>query len=89
MATGFGIVGCGMIAGFHAKAIADLQDAEVAACFDMLDDFLEQFHKSVNFVKSMFSLRKTIFKVRLLNCFTIFRHMFDNLSGSTFCLILS
>ncbi len=35
MATGFGIIGCGMIAGFHAKAIADLNDAEVVGCFDM------------------------------------------------------
>lgn len=35
MATGFGIVGCGMIANFHAKAIADIRNAKVAACFDM------------------------------------------------------
>ncbi|NLF73130.1 MAG: Gfo/Idh/MocA family oxidoreductase [Candidatus Anammoximicrobium sp.] len=36
MATGFGIVGCGMIANFHCKAVADLRNAKVAACFDMV-----------------------------------------------------
>ncbi len=35
MATGFGIIGCGMISRFHAKAIADIRGAKVAACFDM------------------------------------------------------
>ena len=34
MATGFGIIGCGMIAGFHARAIADIRGAKLAACFD-------------------------------------------------------
>lgn len=34
MAYGFGIVGCGMIAGFHARAIEDLRGARLAACFD-------------------------------------------------------
>jgi UDP-N-acetyl-2-amino-2-deoxyglucuronate dehydrogenase len=31
---GFGIIGCGMIARFHAKAIADVRGARLAACFD-------------------------------------------------------
>ena len=35
MATGFGIVGCGMISNFHAKAIADIRGAKIVACFDM------------------------------------------------------
>lgn len=35
MQTGFGIIGCGMIANFHAKAVADIRGAKVAACFDM------------------------------------------------------
>lgn len=30
--TGFGIIGCGMIANFHAKAIADIADAKLVAC---------------------------------------------------------
>ena len=38
MSVGFGIVGCGMIANFHAKAIADLEDARLVACFDTFPD---------------------------------------------------
>jgi predicted dehydrogenase len=34
MAHGFGIIGCGMIAGFHAKAIADVPGARLVACYD-------------------------------------------------------
>lgn len=31
---GFGIIGCGMISRFHARAVADLENARVVACFD-------------------------------------------------------
>ncbi len=34
MAIGFGLIGCGMIAKFHAKAVADLRGAKVVGCFD-------------------------------------------------------
>lgn len=34
MAYGFGIIGCGMIANFHARAIADLRSAKLVACYD-------------------------------------------------------
>lgn len=34
MAIGFGIIGCGMIAHFHAKAIGDIRGAKLVACFD-------------------------------------------------------
>lgn len=34
MAVGFGIIGCGMIANFHSKAVADIRNAKVAACYD-------------------------------------------------------
>lgn len=34
MAYGFGIIGCGMIANFHARAIADTRGAKLVACFD-------------------------------------------------------
>ncbi len=34
MAIGFGIVGCGMISHFHARAIADVPGAKLVACFD-------------------------------------------------------
>ncbi len=31
---GFGIIGCGMIANFHARAIGDIRGARVVACYD-------------------------------------------------------
>ncbi len=34
MAFGFGIIGCGMISSFHAKAIADVRGAKLIGCFD-------------------------------------------------------
>jgi len=34
MGMGFGIVGCGMIARFHARAIEETRGANLAACFD-------------------------------------------------------
>jgi predicted dehydrogenase len=34
MALGFGIIGCGMIADFHSKAIDDVRGAKLVACFD-------------------------------------------------------
>ena len=36
MAIGFGIIGCGMIANFHARAINDIRGARIAGCFDMV-----------------------------------------------------
>src|SRR5690242_17546086 len=43
MATGFGIIGCGMIARFHAKAIADLTDAKLVGCFSRQMPAAEKF----------------------------------------------
>ena len=34
MALGFGIIGCGMIANFHSKAINDVRGAKLVACYD-------------------------------------------------------
>jgi predicted dehydrogenase len=34
MAIGFGIIGCGMIANFHARAIGDVRGAKLVACYD-------------------------------------------------------
>jgi predicted dehydrogenase len=34
MALGFGIVGCGMIANFHARALDDVRGARLVGCFD-------------------------------------------------------
>lgn len=40
---GFGIIGCGMIANFHAKAIADLGNARLAGCYSRRAEQAEQF----------------------------------------------
>ena len=34
MAVGFGIIGCGMISRFHARAIADVRGTKLVACYD-------------------------------------------------------
>ncbi len=38
MAVGFGIVGCGMIAKFHARAIRDIKGAKLVSCFNRTID---------------------------------------------------
>jgi predicted dehydrogenase len=43
MPHGFGIIGCGMIARFHAKAIADVKGAKLVACFDSIPAAVEKF----------------------------------------------
>jgi predicted dehydrogenase len=43
MAFGFGIVGCGMISQFHARAIADLRGAKLVACCDTRAESAEKF----------------------------------------------
>jgi predicted dehydrogenase len=43
MATGFGIVGCGMIANFHAKAIENIAGAKLLGCFDMIPPAVDRF----------------------------------------------
>ncbi len=45
MAIGFGIVGCGMIARFHAKAIADIRGARLVACCDAVTAAAERLAK--------------------------------------------
>ena len=37
------VIGCGMIAQFHAKAIADLDNAKLVACYDMAGDRAKAF----------------------------------------------
>ena len=41
MATGFGIIGCGMIADFHCRAIQDLRGAKLVACYNRTPDKAE------------------------------------------------
>ena len=45
MAYGFGIVGCGMIANFHAKAISDIRGAKLVACFDAIPQAAHRYAK--------------------------------------------
>ena len=40
---GFGIIGSGMIAGFHARAIADIRGASLVACYDRIPAASEKF----------------------------------------------
>ncbi|MDZ4683897.1 MAG: Gfo/Idh/MocA family oxidoreductase [Planctomycetaceae bacterium] len=41
--TGFGIVGCGMIANFHAEAIKRMRNAKIIACTDTFPASAERF----------------------------------------------
>ena len=43
MPVGFGLVGCGMIAGFHAQAIEQIRGARIAACFDSFTAAADRF----------------------------------------------
>src|SRR4051812_43762575 len=43
MAIGFGIIGCGMISQFHARAIALVRGARLVACCDTRAAAAEQF----------------------------------------------
>ena len=43
MAYGFGVVGCGMIANFHARAIEDVRGAKLVACFDTVAAAADRF----------------------------------------------
>jgi UDP-N-acetyl-2-amino-2-deoxyglucuronate dehydrogenase len=46
MPIGFGIIGCGTIAGFHAKAIAQIKGAKLAACCDSLPEAADRLAES-------------------------------------------
>ncbi|MEC7564317.1 MAG: Gfo/Idh/MocA family oxidoreductase [Planctomycetota bacterium] len=43
MTLGFGNIGCGMIAHFHARAIADIRGAKLVGCFDQFPKASEAF----------------------------------------------
>jgi UDP-N-acetyl-2-amino-2-deoxyglucuronate dehydrogenase len=43
---GFGIIGCGMIANFHARAINDIRGAKVVACYDAVPAAADRFAAS-------------------------------------------
>lgn len=46
MAHGFGIIGCGMISNFHAKAIGDVRGAKLVACYDSFPAAADRLAKS-------------------------------------------
>ena len=46
MAIGFGIIGCGMIANFHARAIGDIRGAKLVSCFDMVPAAADRLGKA-------------------------------------------
>ena len=46
MPKGFGLVGCGMISNFHAKAIEKIRGAKLVACFDMFPASADKFAKA-------------------------------------------
>ena len=41
--TGFGIVGCGMIANFHAEAVKHIKGAKIVACYDSRSEAADRF----------------------------------------------
>lgn len=43
MKVGFGIIGCGLIARFHAKAIAEIRGAKLVACYNRTADKANAF----------------------------------------------
>jgi UDP-N-acetyl-2-amino-2-deoxyglucuronate dehydrogenase len=45
---GFGIIGCGMIANFHARAVNDIRGAKVVACFDAMPASADRFAAAQN-----------------------------------------
>ncbi len=48
MTIGFGIVGCGIIANFHAKAIEHIRGAKIVACYDSFAPAAERFAAANN-----------------------------------------
>ena len=46
MALGIGIIGCGMIAHFHAKALAEIRGVKLVACFNRGRERAEEFAKA-------------------------------------------
>lgn len=48
MPYGFGIIGCGMIARFHARAVAEVRGAKLVACFDEQTDAARRFAEEEN-----------------------------------------
>ncbi|MBN2473457.1 MAG: Gfo/Idh/MocA family oxidoreductase [Pirellulales bacterium] len=59
MATGFGIVGCGMIAHFHARAIADVRGARLVAGCDTVPAAADRLAETTG-CKAYYGLREML-----------------------------
>ncbi len=63
MPYGFGIIGCGMIARFHNKAIADVKGAKLVACFDNISAAADKFAAEIG-LQGVSSLEPTCWPIR-------------------------
>ena len=59
MATGFGVIGCGMIADFHARAIGDIRGAKLIGGFDSVTASADRFAKATG-CKAYSSLKEML-----------------------------
>ena len=59
MPIGFGVVGCGMIAGFHAKAIADIRGARLVAGVDTVPAAADRLAKQTG-CRPYYDLKKML-----------------------------
>jgi len=59
MSVGFGVVGCGMIAHFHARALADVRGAKLVAGFDAVPAAADRLAKATG-CKPYYSLRELL-----------------------------
>ena len=59
MATGFGIIGCGMISDFHARAIDDVRGAKLVACYDTIPAAADRLAESTG-CKAYSDLKKML-----------------------------
>ena len=59
MATGFGVVGCGMIAHFHARAIADTRGAKLVAGYDTVPEAADKLAEATG-CKAYYNLKEML-----------------------------
>ena len=60
MPFGFGIVGCGMISRFHARAIADIKGAAVTACFSQTPASADKFAAEIPGCNAYYDLNQML-----------------------------
>jgi predicted dehydrogenase len=57
---GFGVIGCGMIANFHAEALKRIRNAKLTACFDTFTSSAERFAAANSGVKLHATLKSML-----------------------------